>query len=190
MIWTMFLRRCLIARLNDPHMGGRLRLLIALSGNMAEAETVLPTTAYEVLKHYMDGNPNYAETVKAAGGGTSIQRVTLEGCASINETILIEGDVELVLDLAAELAKAGATQNGVSAIAVYIPISAYATTGAAAGAYGAATVQNLDTDGLLVIGYQYTTEENSAGGTTYNIMSEFYSEDGNTVHIGGKHGSK
>ena len=98
--------------------------------------------------------------------------------------------MELVLDLAAELAKAGATQHGVSAIAVYIPISAYATTGAAAGVNGAATVQNLDTDGLLVIGYQYTTEENSAGGTTYNITSEYYSEDGNTVHIGGKHGSK
>lgn len=190
MIWTMFLRRCLIARLNDPHMGGRLRLLIALRGNMAEAETVLPATAYEVLKHYMDGDPNLAETIKATHGATSIQRVTLDGCASINETILVEGDIDFMIDLIAKLETAELTRHGVSAIAVYIPISAYATTGAAAGAYGAATVQNLDTDSLLVIGYQYTTEENSAGGTTYNISSEYYSEDGNTAYIGGQHGNQ
>jgi hypothetical protein len=174
----------------DPHLGGRLRIMISLRGNTAEAETVLYASVYDVLKNYMDGNASFAETVKAVGGGTSIQRVTLDGCASINETILVEGDIDLMLDLIAKLETAELTRHGASMIAVYISISAYATTGAAAGAYGAATVQNLDTDGLLVIGYKYTTEENSAGGTTYNISSEYYSEDGNTVHIGGKHGNQ
>lgn len=189
MIWTMFLRRCLIARLNDPHMGGRLRLLIALRGNMAEAETVLPTTAYEVLKHYMDGKASFAETVKTSRVTTNIQRVTLDGCASINETILVEGEIDFMIDLIAKLETAELTRHGVSVIAVYIPISAYATTGAAAGVSGDMLV-HVDTDGVVVISYRYVTEENNAGGTTYNITSEYYIEDGSTVYIGGQHGNQ
>lgn len=189
MIWTMFLRRCLMARLMDPNLGGRLRIIIALHGNAVEAEKVLPTAAYDVLKNYLDGNANAAERVKVVVGGTEIQKTVLDGCASINDTILIEGDVEFMIELAAKLEEAEVTKSGASMMTVYIPVKAEPATNKATGTNGTDYVRlNVDTDGLLVVSYQYTTEENEAGGTTYTITSDYYTEDGGTMYIGGKYG--
>lgn len=190
MIWTMFLRRCLMARLMDPHLGGKLRIIIAVGGSAVEAEKVLPTAARDVLKNYLDGNANAAERVKVVVGGTEIQKTVLDGYATINDTIMIEGDVEFMIELAAKLEEAEVTKSGASMMTVYIPIKAEPATSRTTGTNGATgdVRLNIDTDGLLVVSYQYTTEDNEAGGTTYTITSDYYMEDGGTMYIGGKYG--
>ena len=186
MNWIVFLRRCLLARLIDPQFGGLLKIIFGFDGDLAEAETVLPAYAYEVLKHYVGGSANIAELVKAVNGDDEIQKVVLDGYAIMNKTFVVEGDIEFMLDLIAKLETAEITRRGESMIAICVPISAYVSSNdEVTDTTGDLPLPSFDTDGLLVIAYQYTTEENDAGGTTYNIMSEYYSEDGSTVYIGG-----
>lgn len=176
-----------MAQLCGVEFGGWLKILFNLEGDLAEADTVLPASVYEVLKHYVDGNANIAELVKATSGANQIQKVVLDGYAIMSRTFVVDGDVEVLLDLIANGEFAELTQHGESVIVFAIPINAELAKSEANGVEGEMPLK-VDTDGLLIISYQYTTEENDAGGTTYNITSDYYAEDGSAMYIGGQYG--
>lgn len=191
MTWAVFLRRCLMAQLCDVGFGGWLKILFDLEGDLAEAETVLPASVYEVLKHYVDGKGNVAELVKAANGVGQIHKVVFDGYAIMSRTFLAEGGIEFLLDLIGKGEFAELTQHGASVLVIPIPINAELTKSEDNnGAEGEVVIDNPDSVGLVVISYQYSTEENDAGGTTYNIISDYYAEVGNTAYIGGRNGSQ
>lgn len=190
MTWAVFLRRCLMAQLCDVGFGGWLKILFNLEGDLAEAETVLPTSIHEVLKHYVDGSANIAEFVRATSGADQIQKVVLDGYAIMSQTFLAEGGIEFLLDLIGNAEFAEFTQHGASAIVIPIPIDAELTKSEDNnGAEGEVIIPSADSVGLVVIAYQYSTEENDAGGTTYNIISDYYAEVGSTAYIGGRDGN-
>lgn len=179
-----------MAQLINPEFGGWLKILFDLDGDLAVAETVLPTSVYEVLKHYVDGSANIAELVKPTSSADKIQKVVLDGYAIMSQTFIVEGSIEFLLDLIAKGEFAELTQHGASVMVIPIPIDAELTkSDASHGAESNMTINNPDGVGLVVIAYQYSTEENDAGGTTYNIISDYYAEVGSTAYIGGRDGS-
>lgn len=183
---TMFLRRRLLSQLLGIRFGGWLKILIDLKGDLAVAETVLPASAYEVLKAYLDGNANLAELVKATSGAEQFN-VAINGYAVKNNTIIVEGDIEHILAVLGQLSVAEQTQHGASAFVTYMTTRSQLASNRANGVEGDIEV-NPNADGLLVIAYKYTTEENDAGGTTYNITSDYYEEVDSTIYIGGQYG--
>ena len=184
---TMFLRRRLLSQLLGIRFGGWLKILFDLKGDLAVAEKVLPASAYEVLKAYLQGNANLAELVKATSGADQIS-VAIEGYAVKNNTIIVEGDIEHILAVLGQLSVAEQTQHGASAFVTYMTTRSQLASNRANGVGGEVEV-NPNADGLVVIAYKYTTEENDAGGTTYHIISDYRYDSGGTVYIGGQDGS-
>lgn len=187
MTWVIFLRRCLMAQLCDVGFGGWLKILFDIKGDLAVAETVLPASAYEVLKAYLEGNANLAELVKAASGAEQFN-LAINGYVVKNNTIIVEGDgIEQILAVLGQLSVAEKTWNGASAFVTYVTTRSQLASNHANGVEGDIEV-SPNTDGLLVIAYKYTTEENDAEGTTYNITSDYYEEVDSTMYIGGQYG--
>lgn len=189
MTWAVFLRRCLMAQFINPYfyVGGWLKQLFELKGIPNEAEKVLPTTASEVVRVLFDSHANVAEIIKQASGDVEVSSVVVSGYAIMSQTFIVDGNIGFLFDLIGKGEFAELTQHGESVIVFTIPINAELTKSEATGVEGEMPL-SVDTDGLLIISYQYSTEENDAGGTTYNITSDYYAEDGSAMYIGGQYG--